>query len=133
MRIVDRNELTDLDWFWVTIGAIQAKSWLDGRQNEDIEIEVGANVVEALRQQGAAKAGKVAYYLGVKFAIGHALKVAGKQVDEAVKDALVLKASEFPLINVRVSQEKRTVTKKNVTGHDAEGRILSWIEEQVEI
>ena len=73
------------------------------------------------------------YYYGIKLVIDHTLSAAGKQVEEADRYWLMIKAGEVQLVKVTVSQEKRKVTKKAVTEHDSAGRILSWIEEEVEI
>jgi hypothetical protein len=132
MRIVDRNALTDLDYFWMNLGVLQGKAWMADR-HEDIEIVAGANVVEALQKQGSVEAGKGAYYYGIKLVMDDALNATGQQLDDALQFALMMKIGEVSLVKVNVSQEKRKVTKKAVTEHDSAGRILSWIEEEVEI
>ena len=137
MRLLDTNAPTELDYFWMALGALQTEAWLAGRQNEDIHMEVGANVVEELQKQGAGEAGKWRYCMGMSLGLEVALNGLGmkNKPDEraAVREALLGTIGAVQLIKVTVTQEKRSVEKTTVIEHDTDGRIRTFVKEQVQI
>jgi hypothetical protein len=136
MRVVNKNAPTDVDKFWFTLGEMRVTDATKGQPTDEI-IEVDANVAKALNAPGAEEAGRPAFLRGFN-----------KKLDEAIAaDALAMKNKRdyvswvktilaayiqaMPAGAVTVRPEKRKLKRKVVEEFDAEGRILSMLEEEV--
>jgi hypothetical protein len=136
MRVIDKNgadRLTDVQWFWITVGKLQAKAWLADREHEEIQMEVSADAIKELLKPSMLEDGKIAYLVGIKTAIDDTLNAASIHFPEQGRLALMYKAADVSLVTVNVSQEKRQVEKTTVVDHTEDGRIRTFIKEQIQI
>jgi hypothetical protein len=124
MKLIDQK--ADINKFWFDLGEMRVTDAVRGKSDE-VVIEVTPTLAEALSGPGAAAAGQAAFQCGVN-----------KKLDEAiaarapwVKAVLAAYVEVIPPGKITVRPEKRTLKRKTVEAFDAEGRILSMLEEEI--
>jgi hypothetical protein len=138
MRIIDKNAPSDVDKFWFALGQMRVMAAIKG-QSEDEVIEEKPSVVEALNVPGAAEAGRTAFLRGVDLKLEEVIAADAWAVKNKrghvswVKTVLAAYVEAIPAGGVTVRPEKRTLKRKSVEQFDAEGRILSMLEEEIQV
>jgi hypothetical protein len=126
MKLIDKN--ADINGFWFALGEMRVKAAIAG-QSDELIIEVEAAVAEALNDPCAAEAGKPAFLRGVNRTLDAAIAARAPWV----KATLAACVEAMPAGNVTVRPEKRTLKRKTVEAFDDEGRILSMLEEEIQV
>jgi hypothetical protein len=126
MNVIDQN--ADLEKFWFTLGERRVAAAIKGLSDE-VVIEVEAGVAEALNAPGAPEAGWAAFVRGVNRKLDEAIAARPSWV----KAVLAAYVDAIPAGKVTVRPEKRTLKRKTVEAFDADGRILSMLEEEIQV
>ena len=130
MNVIDKN--ADVEKFWFTLGEMRvmnAIAAIKGQQSGEVVIEVEAGVAEALNAADAAEAGRAAFLRGVSRKLDEAIAARAPWI----KAALAAYVESVPAGKVTVRPEKRTLKRRTVEAFDADGRILSTVEEEIRV
>ena len=136
MRVIDKNAPTDFEKFWFTVGEMRVTAALMGR-SDDVVIEETANVCEALNAPGSAEAGHAAFLRGFNQKLDEVIAADARAVKNGqpslLRAVLAAHVGSIPAGHVTVRPEKRTLKRKTVEEFDADGRILSMLEEEIKV
>jgi hypothetical protein len=133
-----KNAPTDIEKFWIELGEMRVMAAIKG-QSDEVVIEEKASVVEALNVPDAAEAGRPAFLIGVNRKLEEAIAadhwaVKNKRGYESwVKAVLAAYVESIPAGKFTVRPEKRTLKRKTAEAFDTDGRILSMLEEEIQI
>jgi hypothetical protein len=130
MRVIDKDAPTDLETFWFALGEMRVMAAaIKGQQSDEVVIEVDAGVAEALNAADAAEAGRAAFLRGVSRKLDEAIAARAPWI----KAALAAYVESVPAGAVTVRPEKRMLKRRTVEAFDADGRILSMLEEEIKV
>ena len=101
---------------------------IKGRSDEVI-IEEKSSVAEALNARGSAEAGQAAFQRGVNRKLDEAIAARAPWV----KAVLAAYVASVPAGAITVRPEKRMLKRRTVEAFDADGRILSTLEEEIQV
>jgi hypothetical protein len=138
MHVIDKNAPSDVDKFWFALGEMRVMAAIKG-QSDEVVIEEKASVVEALNVPDAAEAGRPAFLRGVDRKLDEAIASDAWAVKNEpghvswVKAVLAAYVESIPAGKFTVRPEKRTLKRKTVEEFDADGRILSMLEEEIQV
>jgi hypothetical protein len=136
LRVIDKNSPSEVDKFWFTVGEMRVTAALK-RQSGEVLIEEGAAVCEALNAPDATEAGRPAYLRGLNNQLDTVIAADARAVKNGqpslLRTLLAAYVESIPAVTFNVRPEKRTLKRKTVEAFDDEGRILSMLEETIQV